>query len=131
MRFVRILLIAVLLSNVAALTALAQVPDLSGTWTGETLVPDSADKDLITLVLKKDDASYTGTLTDSMGMANAAILEKVAVAKDALTFEFVITTGSGEAVRIRVALKISAEKLVGTWESADGATGDLEMTRKK
>ena len=131
MRTVRILLFAVLLSNVAALIALAQVQDLSGTWTGETLVPDSDDKDLVTLVLKKDGASYTGTVTDSMGMANAAILEKVAVAKDALTFEFVITTGIGETVRIRVALKISAEKLVGTWESEDGETGALEMTRKK
>jgi hypothetical protein len=131
MRLARILLIAVLLPNVAALTALARAQDLSGTWTGETVVPDSTDKDLVTLVLKKDAASYTGTLTDSMGMANAAILEKVAVAKDALTFEFVITTGSGEAVRIRVALKISGEKLVGSWESDDGATGNLEMSRKK
>ncbi len=131
MKFIRIFLIAVLLSNAATVMAFAQAQDLSGTWTGETLVPDSADKDLVTLVLKKDGSSYIGTVTDSLGMANAAVLEKVAVAKDALTFEFVITTGSGEAVRIRVALRISAEKLVGTWESEDGETGALEMTRKK
>ena len=65
-----------------------QDQDLSGTWIGSTDIPNREDRDNLTLVLKKDGASYTGNITDSMGMLNATVLEKVKLEKDTLSFEF-------------------------------------------
>jgi hypothetical protein len=107
-----------------------QNKDLSGTWSGETVVPNAPDKDVITMVLKKAGDSYTGTLSDSLGMLNRTPLEKVKFEKDTLIFEFVVSTG-GQEIRARIALKISGEKLSGSWETEDGNTGSLEMTRAK
>jgi hypothetical protein len=123
-------LLAAALLVVAAGSHSAQTPDLGGTWVGDTVVPNSQEKDIVTLVLKKDGASYTGTLSDSMGMAVSVPLEKVKIEKGTLTFEFVVQTGE-QPMRIYTTLKISGEKLIGSWTSEDNSTGNLEMTRKK
>ena len=107
-----------------------QDQDLSGTWIGSTNVPNREDRDSLTLVLKKDGASYTGNITDSMGMLNATVLEKVKLEKDTLSFEFLAVTESGE-IRVRSTLKVSKDKLAGSWETEQGDTGALEMVRKK
>jgi len=107
-----------------------QNKDLSGTWSGETVVPNAPDKDVITMVLKKAGDSYTGTISDSLGMLNGTPLEKVKFEKDTLIFEFIVSTG-GQEIRARTTFKISGEKLVGSWETEDGATGPLEMARTK
>jgi hypothetical protein len=120
---------AVLMSLMAGLL-LAQNTDLSGTWVGDTVVPNSPDKDGITLVLKKDGDSYSGTLSDSMGMVNAVTLENVKFEKETLTFEFFALTGD-TSIRIYTKLKISEEKLVGSWTSESSDTGPLELSRKK
>ena len=116
---------------IAAIGSLpGQDQDLSGTWIGSTVIPNMEEKDNLTLVLKKDGASYTGTITDSMGMLNAAVLEKVKLEKDTLSFEFLVLT-STEQIRVRSTLKVTGDKLVGSWESEQGDTGALEMVRKK
>jgi hypothetical protein len=123
-----LLLIIVLIAAIGSL--LGQDQDLSGTWIGSTAIPNREDRDNLTLVLKKDGASYTGNITDSMGMLNATVLEKVKLEKDTLSFEFMVTTESGQ-IRVRSTLKVGGDKLVGSWESEGGDTGALEMVRKK
>lgn len=113
----------------SAAPLLSQAQDLSGTWVGETAVPNSLDKDQVTLVLKKDAGSYSGTVTDSMGMAKDSALEDVKFENDTLTAQFVIFNGS-DYVRIWMTLKVSGEKLVGSWEDGGGERGPLEMVRK-
>jgi hypothetical protein len=120
---------AVLMTLMAGLL-LGQNTDLSGTWVGDTVVPNSSDKDGVTLVLKKDGASYSGTFSDSMGMANEVALQNIKFEKDTLTFEFVIAT-TDFSLRISTTLKISGEKLVGSWVSEANDTGPLELSRKK
>jgi hypothetical protein len=105
-----------------------QETDLTGTWEGTTYVPDSGD-DQITLVLQKAEGSYTGTLTDSMGLANESKLENTKFVDGTLTAEFMIFNGS-DYVRISLTLKVSGELLVGHWEDPDGETGNLELKRK-
>ncbi len=109
---------------------LGQSKDLSGTWSGETVVPNSPDKDSVTLILKKAGDSYTGTISDSLGMLNETPLEKVKFENDTLSFAFVVLA-NGQEIRVHSALKPSADKLVGSWESEDGANGRLEMVRMK
>jgi hypothetical protein len=130
MKRAMILALPVVLMALTAGLLLAQNTDLSGTWVGDTVVPNAPDKDGISLVLKKDGASYSGTFSDSMGMANAVPLENIKLEKDTLTFEFVVNVGD-TSIRIYTTLKISGEKLVGSWTSEANDTGSLELSRKK
>jgi hypothetical protein len=94
------------------------------------VVPNAEQKDILTMVLKKEGTSYAGTVTDSMGLAVAAVLEKVKFEKDTLSFEFLVHPGEQD-VRVRVTLKVTGEKLAGSWESEQGDTAALELVRKK
>jgi hypothetical protein len=44
--------------------------DLSGTWSGDTML--SRGKDKFTLVLERTGESYAGTMSDAMGLMNQA-----------------------------------------------------------
>lgn len=105
-----------------------QDSDLTGTWEGSTYIPDSGD-DQVTLVLKKEGETYSGTVSDSMGMANESELENGKFVDGTLTAEFTIFNGS-DYMKIKLTLKLSGDLLVGNWESADGETGNLELKRK-
>ena len=105
-----------------------QESDLTGTWVGSTYVSDSGD-DQVTLVLHKEGEAYSGTVSDSMGMANEAKLENAKFVDGTLTGEFTIFNGS-DYMKIKLTLKLSGDSLVGNWESADGETGSLELKRK-
>ena len=105
-----------------------QESDLTGTWVGTTYIPDSGD-DQVTLVLQKEGEVYSGTVTDSMGLANESKLENSKFADGTLTAEFMIFNGS-DYIRIKLTLKVSGELLVGNWEDPGGGTGNLELKRK-
>lgn len=109
---------------------LSQSQNLSGTWVGETVVPNAVDRDQVTLVLQKDGASYSGTVTDSMGLAKDSPLENVKFENDTLTAEFMVLNGN-ENVRIWMTLKVSGEKLFGNWQDGGDGTGPLDLERKK
>ena len=122
------LLMVLLLCGAASV--FAQNKDLDGTWVGETIVPNSPDKDVITMVLKKAGDSYTGTMSDSLGMLNGTPLTKVKFENGTLSFELV-ALADGQEIRVITTLKVSGEKLAGSWETEDGANGLLEMSRVK
>jgi hypothetical protein len=124
-----VLALATLILVFTAAPVLCQTQDLSGTWVGETVVPNVVDKDQVILVLKKDAGSYSGTVTDSMEMAKNSPLEDVKFENDTLTAQFVIFNGS-DYVRIWMTLKVSGEKLIGSWEDGGDEAGPLEMVRK-
>jgi hypothetical protein len=109
-------------------TLFGQTVDLTGTWEGTTYVPDAGD-DQVTLVLRKEGETYSGMVTDSMGMAAESKLENVQFKDETLKAEFVIFNGS-DYVRISLTLKISGEMLVGHWADPGGETGTLELKRK-
>ncbi len=102
--------------------------DLTGTWEGTTYVSNAGD-DQVTLVLRKEGETYSGTVTDSMQLALESKLENVKFADGTLTAEFMIFNGS-DYIKISLTLKISGELLVGNWEDPGGETGNLELKRK-
>ena len=129
MKKIRLFLLLVIAACLTCPLA-GQTVDLSGTWFGSTAVPNAEEKDQITLVLKKEGNSYTGTVTDSMGMLNQTPLKEVKLEKGALSFYFMVFTGESE-LRVDSTLKISDGKLSGTWSSAAGDSGSYEFERKK
>ena len=108
----------------------SQQPDLSGTWVGSTEVPDAIDPDQLTLVLKKEEGKYKGTITDSMGMLQDTEIEDVEFKDNKLTFHFQVDTG-GEYLTVHASLTVKGDKMSGHWETADGNSGAIEMEKKK
>ena len=109
---------------------LAADADLSGTWVGETEVPDAPEPDQVTLILKLVDGEYEGTVTDTLGMADEAECEDIELDGDKLTMNFEIINPDGEYVRIYVTMTVEGDTMKGYWESEDGNSSAMELTRK-
>jgi len=93
-------------------------------------VPKSQEKDFVTLILKKEASSYSGTVSDSLGMAKQSVIQRVTFENGNLTFEFYVYTSTQEA-RMYATLKLNRKKLTGSWAFDSGDTGPLELRRKK
>jgi len=107
----------------------SQDVDLSGTWVGQTEVPEQGT-DEITLVLEKIDSEYTGTASDSLGMLEDVECEDIEFKDGTLTFHFSIFDGY-EYMTVWMNLKVDGDKMSGYWEVEDGTTGAIEMERVK
>ena len=108
----------------------SQQVDLSGTWVGPTEVPDAPEPDMLTLVLKKEEGTYSGTITDSMGMLQNTEIEDVEFKDNTLTFTFQVDTG-GEYLSVTTSLTLKGDKMSGYWETDDGTSATVELERKK
>jgi hypothetical protein len=110
--------------------AFCQKVNLSGTWIGETEVPEGLEPDKVTLVLKKMNGEYTGNVTDSMGMAVKAELEDIEFEDNELTANFMIFDGY-ENARIYFKLTVEGDTMRGFWESESGDSAIIELHRQK
>ncbi len=108
----------------------SQQAELSGTWVGSTEVPDAPEPDKLSLVLKKEEGKYSGTITDSMGMLQDTEIEDVEFKDNTLTFTFQVDTGE-EYITVHASLTVKGDKLIGHWETADGNSASIEMERQK
>ncbi|MGD2294909.1 MAG: hypothetical protein PVF22_03650 [Candidatus Aminicenantes bacterium] len=109
--------------------ALTQSVDLSGTWVGETEVPDEIEPDELTLVLKKENGEYTGKMSDSMGMLEETDCEDIEFKDNKLTFNIEVNTGM-EYLRVYLTLTVEGDTMTGYWEAEDGSGGAVEMKKK-
>jgi hypothetical protein len=104
-----------------------QAPDLSGTWIGKTEVPN-VGTDEVTLVLKKAEKSYSGTITDNQAVINPNTeIKDVAIDGEKLSFIFSLADGN----LITIKLTVTGDKMTGQWEHPEGSTGEIELIRKK
>lgn len=110
--------------------AFCQKVNLSGTWIGETEVPEGLEPDKVTLVLEKTNGEYTGNVTDSMGMAVKAELEDIEFEENELTANFMIFDGY-EYARIYFKLTVEGDTMKGFWESESGDSAVIELHRQK
>ena len=106
-----------------------QSVDLSGTWVGETEVPDAIEPDGMTLVIAKKDGEYSAKISDTMGMFDNTECEDIEFVENKLTFYMEINTGDA-VVTIYLTLKVEGDTMTGFWESDDGGTGPVEMTKQ-
>ncbi len=108
---------------------LGQSVDLSGTWVGETEVPDAIEPDKMTLVITKEGGEYSAKISDSMGMLDNTECEDLEFVENKLTFNIEVNTGE-EYLTVYLTLKVEGDTMTGYWESDDGSTGSVEMTKK-
>ena len=123
-----VFILAVFLIAAAGLMS-GQSTDLSGTWVGETVIPDAIDPDEITMVLTKENGEYSGKVSDSMGMFDDTECEDIKFVDNKLTFKIEANTGEGY-MRIYVTLIVEGDTLSGNWEDEEGSTGKSTMRRK-
>jgi hypothetical protein len=128
----KLLSLTVLAAFLACLGAVAnarQKTDLSGTWTG--YAERQGSQDGLTLVLEKKDATYSGKLTDEMGMFPGAEIKNFVQKAETITFEFDGGMG-GQVFTLKAELKLSGETMKGTWAMVGvDDSGTMELVRKK
>jgi Zn/Cd-binding protein ZinT len=126
-------MIAILAFALSLAFAVAQAPapaDLTGTWIGKTEVPNQGDMavDEVSMVLKKEKAGYSGTISDTLGMiAQGTEIKNIEIKDDAMTFIFPLVDGTVITCR----MKIAGDKITGQWEHPEGSAGVLEFSLKK
>ncbi len=106
-----------------------QSVDLSGTWVGETEVPDAIEPDELTLVITNENEEYSAKISDAMGMLNNTECEDIEFKDSELTLKFEVDTGV-EFMTVYIILKVEGDTMTGFWESDDGSTGSVELTKK-
>ncbi len=118
------------LLSLAVLTATsAPAVDLSGTWIG-SIDTGSSGVDELTLVLKKADKLYKGTINDSLGMIDKDFtVTEVVLAGNEFSFSFKAMGGSME---FAMKVTVNGDKMTGTLANkADGQGMPFEFVRKK
>ncbi len=123
------ILAAAALLGVMALTGLAQkAPDLGGTWIGPTEVPGVGMNE-VTLVLKKAEKGYSGTISsDHQGVIspNSEIRDVMA---DGEKLSFIFPLADGTLLLMK--LVVAGDKMTGQWEHPSGSTGAMEFVKKR
>lgn len=128
-KFTLIYVLAVFVLAAASGLMFGQSVDLSGTWLGETEVPDAIEPDGMTLVITKEDGEYSAKISDTMGMLENTECEDIEFAENKLTFNIEVNTGE-EFMTVYLTLKVEGDTMTGYWEAEDGSTGPVEMTKK-
>ena len=103
--------------------------DISGTWVGETEIPDQGTDEL-TIVLVKTGDSYTATLSDSFGMLVDTEAEDLEYEDNVLTFSFSIYDGYS-TMSVYITLEVEGNTMTGQWETEEGDTGEINMVKKE
>jgi hypothetical protein len=106
-----------------------QSVDLSGTWVGETEVPDAIGPDGMTLVITKEDGEYSAKISDTIGMLMNTECKDIEFIENKLTFKVEVNTGDA-FLTVYLTLKVEDDTMTGFWESDDGGTGPVELTKK-
>ena len=103
--------------------------DISGTWVGETEVPDQGTDEL-TLVLEKKEGEYTGTTSDFLGMLDETECEDIEFKDSNLSFNFSIYDGES-TMTVYITLTVEGDTMTGYWETEDGGTGSIKLKKKE
>lgn len=127
-KFTFILAFVVLMFALSSGFALCQADDISGTWVGETEVPEQGTDEL-TLVLDKAGDTYTAIISDSLGMFIDAECKDLEYKDNVLTFNFSIYDVNS-SMTIYVTLKVEHDTMAGQWESEEGDTGEVNMEKR-
>lgn len=110
--------------------SLALEANISGTWSGTTTVPDSADLDQVILVLQTAGEGYMGTISDSFGFAVDEELVDVDFKENTLSFHFSILVDY-DYQRVDVILTVEGDKMEGSWTNEAGDSASIVLERER
>lgn len=128
-KFTSILAVFAFIFTLSSGFAFCLADDISGTWVGETEIPDQGTDEL-TLILEKAGDGYTATISDSFGMLMDAECEDLEYEDNVLTFNFSIYDGYSSMI-VYIILKVDENTMTGQWETGEGDTGAINMEKKE
>jgi hypothetical protein len=105
--------------------------DLTGTWTGSTVLNNGQGATLeLTLVLNKAGQSYSGTINDSLGLIDKdSAIADVKLAGNEFSFSF---KGLGGALELAGSFTVTGDKMTGKLEDkTNGNDTPFEFARRK
>ncbi|MGB6338167.1 MAG: hypothetical protein WBF32_00165 [Candidatus Aminicenantaceae bacterium] len=128
-KFTSILAVFAFIFTLSSGFAFCLADDISGTWVGETEIPDQGTDEL-TLILEKAGDGYAATLSDSFGMLMDAECEDLEYEDNVLTFNFSINDEYSSMI-VYITLKVDGNAMTGQWETGEGDTGAINMEKKE
>jgi len=105
--------------------------DLTGTWTGSTVLNNGQGATLeLTLVLKKERQSYAGTINDSLGLIDKdTAITDVKLAGNEFGFSIKVMGG---AIELAGNFTVTGDKMTGKlMDKTNGDDTPFEFARKK
>lgn len=126
-KFASVLATAAFLLALSSGFVFCAADDISGTWVGETEIPDQGTDEL-TLILEKAGDTYTGILSDSFGMLIDTECEDLEYEDSVLTFNISIYDGYS-SMTVYITLKVAGNTMTGQWETAEGDMGEINMEK--
>ena len=128
-KFTTVLTVMGFIFMLASGIAFCQGDDISGTWVGETEIPDQGTDEL-TIVIERAGDTYTGILNDSFGMLVDTEAEDLEYKDNVLTFNFSIYDGYS-SMTVYITLEVEGDTMTGQWETEEGDTGEINMVKKE
>jgi len=110
----------------------AQKPaDLVGTWEGEGTLEGEPDPNILTLVLKLEDGTLVGHMSDQYGSMVEIPIEEVTVKEGVFSFS-VYADMDSQPISVKFTMKVDGDSMEGKLEIPDmGMTGAWEATKQK
>jgi len=103
--------------------------DLTGTWTGYTVLGDGTRAEF-SLILEKEGPGYSGKITSESGMIPDMPIRDVTFRDLLLDFAVDFPDSSGPQP-IKIELKFENNMLKGGWADPNGNSNVIELQRKK
>ena len=129
-KLMKIFLIGIFIAMVIFIMAVprADAADFSGTWLGKTNVP-SLGTDEITIVLKNEKGSYTGSVVvDTLEIiVPDTPIQNIEVEGNTVTFMFPLIDGAV----LSCSFTLEDEKLDGYWTHPSGSKGVFVLEKKQ
>ncbi len=127
----RFLVLAALCAAWIIPLAAQSIPAIGGVWTGKVVLGNGTT-DPISVTLKKDGQSYTGTIVDELGyMPEGTEFIDVTLKGNDLSLSFKANGGGGIVV-IKSTLTVNGDTMTGRWDDEQyGESGTVELARKK
>ncbi|MFA9453261.1 MAG: hypothetical protein ACERK6_05030 [Candidatus Aminicenantaceae bacterium] len=128
MKKLHIILLVMTLSFGFSLLVAREAVDLTGTWEGPTFAESAGAELVMTLILKHEDESLSGTIKDDMGYLDCEI-EEASLESGILKFKATAITPIGDLI-VDFAMKVSESTMEGEWQAGDGSSGTWSPEKK-
>ncbi|MFC1725468.1 hypothetical protein ACFL4T_07555 [candidate division KSB1 bacterium] len=104
--------------------------DIAGTWVGDAYLNGQDAPNTMTIVIKRKDGVYSGTMTDSFGYVNGVELKNIKLDNDKLTFTYDAAGPEGTIV-MENSMTVKKDEMKGTFKTTDGMYSGTYNLKKK
>jgi len=128
MKKLHILMLLMTLSFGSSLQGAREAVDLTGTWEGPTFAEGAGIELVLTLVLKQEGDTISGTIKDDQGYIDCEI-EEPGLENEILKFKAMAVTPAGD-LAVEFEMTVKGSDMEGEWQAEDGTYGIWNPEKK-